>query len=443
MNFFTSLWSFFASVKLALYTLCLLATTSIIGTIIPQGNPHSFYIQKYGQKTALLFEVLNITDMYNAWWFIALLGVLSVNLIVCSCDRFPAVLRQIRLDNLAMPLSRIEKMKLSRQWSAATPPQQATPGLQASLQKAGWKTTSRSVENGTLLFSQKNAWSRTGVYIVHVSILVIFIGAIIGDRQGFKGSVYILEGEKTPTIISTQTGKKLDLGFEVQCDSFNIDFYRNGMAKEYRSLLRVFENNQQVAVKEIEVNKPLQHRGITFYQSSYQPYNDFVVSVKKTDEERPHTFIVPYQEQQIIPGHNILFRILEAKVMRDRVTRMKIWFYDNEGEPSMFWMNAGNQVTIERPEARYHFMAKQRYATGLQVAKDPGVWLVYIGCGLMLFGLYVAFFLSHRRIWVYINNDKTPLVRITGTTNKDKMNFEKVFSALAKNLETSSQEKTA
>ena len=43
--------------------------------------------------------------------------------------------------------------------------------------------------------------------------------------------------------------------------------------------------------------------------------------------------------------------------------------------------------------------------TGLQVAKDPGVWIVWLGCTLMMAGyLYVAFFMSHRRIWVRIEN---------------------------------------
>ena len=33
-----------------------------------------------------------------------------------------------------------------------------------------------------------------------------------------------------------------------------------------------------------------------------------------------------------------------------------------------------------------------RKYTGLSVTKDPGVWVVWIGCGLMIFGLIVSFF---------------------------------------------------
>jgi cytochrome c biogenesis protein len=76
------------------------------------------------------------------------------------------------------------------------------------------------------------------------------------------------------------------------------------------------------------------------------------------------------------------------------------------------------------------------YATGLQVAKDPGVWTVYIGCGLMLFGLIVAFFMSHQRIWLYIREDAdgTCSVLMTGNANKNKTGFAKTFQHLTETI---------
>jgi ResB protein required for cytochrome c biosynthesis len=71
------LFSLFASVELALFLLFLLATTSIIGTLIPQNSPPDFYIQRYGHKTAQLLRLLDIPDMYNSWWFLALLALFA------------------------------------------------------------------------------------------------------------------------------------------------------------------------------------------------------------------------------------------------------------------------------------------------------------------------------------------------------------------------------
>ena len=105
------LYSFFSSVKLALFTLFLLAITSIIGTVIPQKETFSWYVQNYCESTAKLFQVLSIPDMYNSWWFLGLLTLLAVNLIVCSFNRFPGVWKQIKADNLATSPARLSKMR--------------------------------------------------------------------------------------------------------------------------------------------------------------------------------------------------------------------------------------------------------------------------------------------------------------------------------------------
>src|SRR5665647_2764682 len=86
------IWDFFASVKLAQITLFFLSTTSIIGTVIPQKESAQAYIDRYGETTAHLFQILSITpDMYTSGWFLSLLGLLCVNLIVCSVDRLSLI----------------------------------------------------------------------------------------------------------------------------------------------------------------------------------------------------------------------------------------------------------------------------------------------------------------------------------------------------------------
>ena len=55
----------------------------------------------------------------------------------------------------------------------------------------------------------------------------------------------------------------------------------------------------------------------------------------------------------------------------------------------------------------------------------------------MLIGLYVAFFLSHRRVWVYISKEENAdrcRILICGTSNKNKIAFEKEFTALVECL---------
>ena len=55
---------------------------------------------------------------------------------------------------------------------------------------------------------------------------------------------------------------------------------------------------------------------------------------------------------------------------------------------------------------------------------------------MMLLGLIVAFFLSHRRLWIYIKEDekRTSLI-VAGSANKNKAGFENMFDALIEKLE--------
>ena len=433
------LWSFFASVKLALFTLVTLAITSIIGTIIPQKKTFIEYADQYGKSTAKLFEILNIGDMYNSWWFLALLCLLSINLIICSFDRFPNVWKQIKADNLATPLKRLERMNQKVTWTSKLSMQETLDDLKKKMHAKGWKTQSKESEEGTFLFSQKGAWSRTGVYIVHTSILVIFVGAIIGALYGFKGGMSIPEGSASDRIWSFSQEKYLPLGFTVRCDKFEIEYYRNGMPKDYRSNLTVLKDGKEVYSTPIEVNSPMIYKGITFYQSSYEGSRNFILNVTNLETGKKQQFTVPFQEQTAWQEEGLRFGIINAEATRQqRIVRMKIWFKDEFSAPSVFWMEAGKTATIERQKAKYRFEAKQMYSTGLQVAKDPGVWTVYIGCTLMLLGLYVAFFLSHKRVWLFIEKGEKPMVLLAGSANKNRVGFEKQFKDLSSVLSQSS-----
>ncbi|MBU1419926.1 MAG: cytochrome c biogenesis protein ResB [Proteobacteria bacterium] len=431
-----SVWDFFASVKLALSLLSLLAVTSIIGTVIPQKKSLQWYAQEYGDNLAQLFNVLDIPDMYNSWWFLGLLGLLCTNLIICSFDRFPGVWQQIKADGLDTSPERLKKIRRKKEWQSKSSVDSASTELSRKLNSSGWKNSRRHSDGGTLLFAQKGAYSRIGVYVVHASILVIFVGAIIGELYGFKGSVMIPETQQTDKIYPFSTGEAIDLGFTVRCDSFDIEFYRTGMPKDYRSELTVLENGKELFRTSIEVNSPLTYRGITFYQSSYEGYNDFMVKVTNKDNGNSQTSVVPFQEQRKWVQEGLAFGVINAEFMGQSVSRMKIWFSDGKGAPSQFWLKDGESVAVARENGTYLLTAKQMYATGLQVCKDPGVWVVYLGCGLMLLGLMIAFFLSHKRIWLFIKEDgERTTIFLFGSANKNRVGFEKIFNDLAETLQ--------
>ena len=376
--------------------------------------------------------------MYNSWWFISLLFLLGFNLVICSIDRFPNVWRQVKADGLQVGFERVRKMSTQRSWQSDSPASSTVLKMTEILKKYGWRASTKQTGGDTILFSQKGNWTRTGVYLVHSSILIIFLGAIIGSLGGFKGSVSIPETMARDRVALYGSREIVELGFEVRCNSFSIEFYSNGMPKEYTSNLTILENGQELFTRDIEVNSPLTYKGITFYQSSYEAYQDFVVTIVNTATGKRKSFVSPFQKQTEWAEENIRFGIINAKVKGQSVVSSKIWFTGKNGTPATQWLDENILTPLDGINEEYQVSVKQMYATGLQVAKDPGVWWVYIGCGLMLFGLYVAFFMSHRRIWILVTDTgKGSEIVLSGSANKNRPGFETVFDRLASELEQS------
>jgi cytochrome c biogenesis protein len=78
---------------------------------------------------------------------------------------------------------------------------------------------------------------------------------------------------------------------------------------------------------------------------------------------------------------------------------------------------------------------ENRYYTGLQITRDPGVWVVYMGFLLMIGGCMVSFFMSHRRFCIELKNDgNNTSVMVQGIVNKNRIGMQKKIDAVAEAL---------
>ena len=144
-----------------------------------------------------------------------------------------------------------------------------------------------------------------------------------------------------------------------------------------------------------------------------------------------------FQKQKLWQEKGIRFGVINAEGMGKRIVRSKLWVKAGDSPAVIEWLEDGSEITTGS-DNNYKITVKQMYATGLQVARDPGVWLVYIGCGLMLLGLYIAFFMSHRRIWLAVqtNDDQKTSLLLAGSANKNRVGFSRQFSSLAEQIST-------
>jgi cytochrome c biogenesis protein len=444
-DFLTSLWDFFCSLKLTMFLLISLAVISIIGTIVPQGTPPQEYLATISTAKASLYKTLGFFDMYHSWWFILLLYLLTVNLIACSIKRLPAIWKIITKPVLLMSgsleqsLANVATIK-SKEAPAALKEKVAT-FLKAEFAEAHI-TESEGVWH---LFAQKTPWCRLSVYFVHLSVIVIFIGALLGSLFGFKGFVNILEGE-TATSITTRADKEIDLGFGLRLEKFSVAKYANGAPKEFKSILTVLENGRPVpgySNVRVIVNDPLTYKGITFYQSSYGNAGNYFFTVSDPDGKNPVSLTVPGQASVNLPNGGSLHVIEATEDVGQFAAGLsgpaaQVEVHTRAGKTESFAVYA-NYPELNNQQMRERGLgvvitykgAQGRMYTGLQVARDPGVEIVWLGCFLMVIGIYIAFFMSHRRIWVRIHNGS---VTIGGNASKNPGAFQQSFEGLVAQL---------
>ncbi|MFO7665354.1 MAG: cytochrome c biogenesis protein ResB [Desulfobacterales bacterium] len=438
------LWKFFASVKLTVMLLLTLSVTSVIGTVIPQNENPAAYIHEYGESLYRIFSILNIFDMYHSWWFRFLIFFLTINIVVCSIERLSSTWKTVFSKNPSFDIVRFRN-SFKEEFSDNHKPEELKSGFLPVVSKYFRYTRIEETEKGFVIFAEKGRWTRFGVYAVHLSVILLLLGGLIGSLFGFEGSVNIPEGESVKSIILRNTGKEKPLDFEIQCVDFNVSFYESGAPKEYRSKLVILENGKPVIKKDIIVNDPLRYRGINIFQSSYGNVRPEKAELSFTDRE---TGMI-YRKNAAI-GEVIDLPEARGKFVIREYTSSFNFRGHNLGEAFLGILTPPNgdptELVIPLNFPSFDKMRKddliisalsseRRYYTGLQVTKDPGVPVVYAGFILMILGCYVAFFMSHQKICIeVIKKGGKSRVMVAGIANKNKIGMQTRTQRISKLL---------
>jgi len=448
-GFLTLFYDFFRSLKLTITLLILLASLSIIGTLITQNATRAEYLQRYGIRLYEVLNFFNLFDMYHSWWFSAILLLLVINLITCSVQRLPGIFSQISHgsgeleDRMLNAIPYVEKIQVPN-------PTNREENIQSSLKRWFRNWGRIETERTVTLFSEKGKFSRLGVPITHLSILIILTGGIVGSVYGFKGHVEILKGETVDRIFLGARDEEIPkpLDFSVRCDDFKVTYYdppgKEKHVKEYTSFLTILKNGKEVLKKAVQVNHPLHYKGLAFYQANYGTIHDFTLGVQWRNKKEKATFKVPEGTTVTVPNSNGLIRILQyAPQIHNFGEGVQVVLFEPNQEPRTFWLLKAFPKFDEQRKDDFILSFEgdsPREYTGLSVTKDPGVWVVWIGCGLMIFGFIVSFFFSHQRVWVRIPKSSGGEIVLAGSANKNRVGFEKTFGELVEGVRKRSSE---
>ncbi|MDQ6971286.1 MAG: cytochrome c biogenesis protein ResB, partial [Mariprofundaceae bacterium] len=82
----------------------------------------------------------------------------------------------------------------------------------------------------------------------------------------------------------------------------------------------------------------------------------------------------------------------------------------------------------------------QKYYTGLELAQDPGMNIVWIGSAMLVIGLCIMFYVPHRKVWVVLKEEGEGVeITLGAMSNRNKLGFENEFHLLLTRIDEALQ----
>ncbi|MGA7382400.1 MAG: cytochrome c biogenesis protein ResB, partial [Terriglobales bacterium] len=181
-------WQTLSSIKTGVILLIVVVIISAAGTVILQRPvTEADEMQRaYSPQVLHTLDGLGLTDIFHAWWFVTLLVMVSLSIVAASIQRFPNSWRYY-----SRPYkSPDETFRKALTTQAQIVIKDEDSGLAAAehvFQRAGLKPERMVRENSFSVFGERNRISELAVYIVHASLLLIFLGGIVDALYGWRG----------------------------------------------------------------------------------------------------------------------------------------------------------------------------------------------------------------------------------------------------------------
>jgi len=338
----TKLWKFFSSIKLAIWLLAIICALSLIGTFIAQNEEPAFYISRYGQYGYSLLLKTGLADVYNSWWFILPLVMISLNLMACILNRLSFKGRQ-----LGTFICHVSVLVI------------LTGALIGMVYgQKGYMKINKAEEAGSFEVGKKH---------VDLGFSVRLDDFIYNESIDPKEKLSVYDG-KLIAEIPTAVGAEQEIagtGYKVKILRYLPDFVMDMSTKEASS--RSTNANNPAIQVELKGKDGFQDKFWVFarYPDMHQSIKSNYKFVYNWVGRRPKDFI---SKVTIIKGGREMIS-RDIRVNSPVKFQGYIFFQHNYDQERLNW-------------------------TGLKVVKDPGVGVVYLGFILFILGLSIRFYIS-------------------------------------------------
>ncbi|HET7786186.1 MAG TPA: cytochrome c biogenesis protein ResB [Myxococcales bacterium] len=398
----------FTSLKLTLANLSALFLAMVAGTFVNPGNAPLSEIERAFAGRPLMLEAyraFELYDLFHSWWFTLLLLSLALNLIACSIERLPRIWWQVKY-----PEKRLDETRGLRLRASGA----AAGDVCAELRSRGYAVSAAERAGGADVFAERGRFSRFGVWVVHLSLLLVLGGGIVGRLTAFEGTAYVPQngGEVESFALRTPDGStpRKRLGFTIRCTDFRLKQFENGAPKAYESDLVLLDGQgRELKRGTINVNHPLQYAGLTIFQSSYQPMEQGsrarVRIVDRASGQAQELMVAAGEKIEAADG--LSYSVVDYREdFAGQGSAVQV-VREQGGKTSKFWIFARAPAGFDANNRADRFALSftgmaELYATGLQIARDPSTPIIYLGCFFLFAGCAIAFYTSHKRVWARV-----------------------------------------
>lgn len=443
------LWKFFTSIRLAIVLIALIALIGLIGTFFPQADKTRSvdYIEQYGLETYRWIQTFQLDQIFSSTYFLFILSVFFVNMGACTLKRLKASLRYAKLKQTEMPPQAFERMPVNQTVENIEDWNYLLANARSILNKKRYRIQE---SNGQLL-AEKSRWERFGIDVFHIGIMVLLVGGlmtfVLGDRYfevAHEGETFVAPGGE----------------FSVRVDKFWSENYaETERVMDWHTTLTILEDGQEVKTETVQVNVPLYHKGIHFFQSSFGQDWEEAAQVKVRIETAGGTNLGEYEvslNESVPLGDTGLrlnafaflpdWALTENQVAYSRSQRLNnpgafLRIYNENDElvhQNWAFSQANMQllqdtVSPDRDFRIYLIGMNAPEFTGIQVNYDPGYNVAIAGFVLMMLGILVHLYFTHKQIWVFVDPKEQKLY-VGGKARHHSKGFETEFEQLVKQI---------
>jgi len=412
-----------ADLRFAIFILLMIASFSIIGTVIEQDQSIETYKLNY-PLTNPVFGFLSwdfilkfgLDHVYRTSWFIGLIIIFGASLLTCTF------------------LQQVPSLKIARRCQFFRTPQQflrlknvkKIDSIFFSKILFSIKQKNYSIfQQKNIIYCYKGLIGRIGPVIVHFSMILILLGTILTALTGFKAQEIVPKTE-TFHIQNVLTNGPLTIipKTSARVNDFWITYNKQKIVNQFYSDISILNTNgNEIEQKTIYVNSPAKFNGLTYYQTDWNLIGIRIKNNANSVIQYPLSDISNNRDKiwlswipktaELTDGYTLLVNNLQGYGS----------IYDKSGQ------FLGNVELNETSQVNLNLSFIDIISsTGLQIKADPGIPIIYSGFAFLM-GSTLLSYVTYSQIWIV---DEKQTIFIGGNTNRATFDFELEFLDIVK-----------